>query len=188
MNSFRHQYMVVHLDDDFFPLLEKALEPHTEYEPCKTDHWDGNTYSSRDHRDRSSKVCFVDDNKVYELVDGLVRFANSKCEWNLDVDFIEPLQLTKYDVDDFYGWHIDESNWTPGKRPNGRIRKISFSILLNDEFEGGEFQINTNKVKTIDLKKKDIILFHADTPHQVTPVTSGVRHSLVGWTQGPAYR
>ena len=37
MNSFRHQYMIVHLDDEFFPLLEKALKPYNQYEECKTD-------------------------------------------------------------------------------------------------------------------------------------------------------
>ena len=62
------------------------------------------------------------------------------------------------------------------------------SILLNDEFEGGEFEIFTNEKHVVELKKKDIILFHADTPHRVREVTSGVRKSLVGWTQGPAYK
>ena len=93
-----------------------------------------------------------------------------------------------YDKGDFYDWHIDESNWSPGKRQNGRVRKISFTVLLNDEFEGGEFEIFTNEKHIVELKKKDIILFHADTPHRVREVTSGVRKSLVGWTQGPAYK
>ena len=122
------------------------------------------------------------------MVDGLVRFANTKAEWNFDIDFIEPLQNTLYEKGDFYDWHIDESNWSPGKRQNGRVRKISFTILLNDEFEGGEFEIFTNEKHVVELKKKDIILFHADTPHRVREVTSGVRKSLVGWTQGPAYK
>lgn len=189
MNSFKHQYMIVHLDDEFFPLLEKALKPYNKYDQGKTDLWDGETYtSSEDHPDRSSKICWVDDSNVYELMDGLVAFANAKCEWNLDVNFIEPFQLTKYDVDDFYDWHIDESNWSPGKRPDNRIRKISFTILLNDEFEGGEFEIRTSEKNVIQLKKRDVIFFQADTPHRVKPITSGVRHSLVGWIQGPAYK
>ena len=78
MNSFRHQYMVVHLDDEFFPLLEKALKPYNQYEECKTDQWDGVNYTSEDHPDRSSKACWVDDHKIYELMDGLIAFANSK--------------------------------------------------------------------------------------------------------------
>ena len=35
MNSFKHQYMVVHLDDDFFPQLEKAIEPYQDYESVR---------------------------------------------------------------------------------------------------------------------------------------------------------
>ena len=188
MNSFRHQYMVVHLDDEFFPLLEKALKPYNQYEECKTDQWDGVNYTSEDHPDRSSKACWVDDHKIYELMDGLIAFANSKCEWNLDVNYIEPFQFTKYDVGDFYDWHIVESDWTPGIRQGNKIRKISCTILLNDDFEGGEFEIQTTEKKVIELKKKDIIIFQSDTPHRVRPVTSGVRHSLVGWIQGPAYK
>ena len=60
--------------------------------------------------------------------------------------------------------------------------------MLNDDFEGGEFEIQTTEKNVVELKKKDVIIFHADTPHRVTPVTKGVRHSLVGWTQGPAYK
>ena len=188
MNSFKHQYMIVHLDDEFYPLLEKALKPYNKYDQGKTDQWNGKEYTSEDHPDRSSQVCWVDDSNVYELMDGLVAFANSKCEWNLDVNFMEPFQLTKYETGDFYDWHIDESNWSIGKRPENRIRKISFTILLNDEFEGGEFILYTSEKKEIPLKKKDIILFHADTPHKVNPITSGVRKSLVGWVQGPPFK
>tara|TARA_Y100001968_G_scaffold256652_1_gene243047 strand:+ start:409 stop:975 length:567 start_codon:yes stop_codon:yes gene_type:complete len=188
MNCFRHSYLIVHLDDDFFPQLEKAIEKYDDYERCKTEQWDGKKYNSEDHPDRESKSCWIDDDAVYPMVDGLVRFANSKAEWNFDIDFIEPLQNTLYDKGDFYDWHIDESNWSPGKRQNGRVRKISFTVLLNDEFEGGEFEIFTNEKHVVELKKKDIILFHADTPHRVREVTSGVRKSLVGWTQGPAYK
>ena len=188
MNSFKHQYMVVHLDDDFYPQLEKAIEPYQDYESCKTDQWDGLKYQAQDHKDRSSKACWIDNDEVYAMMDGLVHFANTKCDWNLDVNFMEPLQRTKYDVGDFYDWHCDEMGWTKGKRPNDRIRKISFTVMLNDDFEGGEFEIQTTEKNVVQLKKKDVIIFHADTPHRVKPVTKGVRHSLVGWTQGPAYK
>ena len=188
MNSFKHQNMVVHLDDDFFPQLEKAIEPYQDYESGKTDQWDGNKYQAQDNKDRSSKLCWIDNDEVYAMMDGLVYFANKQCGWDLDVDFIEPLQRTKYDVGDFYDWHCDEMGWTKDKRPEGRIRKISFTVLLNDNFEGGEFEIQTTEKIVVQLKKRDVIIFHADTPHRVKPVTKGVRHSLVGWTQGPAYK
>ena len=188
MNSFKNQYVVVPLVDDFFQQLEKAIKPYDNYKLCRTDQWDGSKFNKEIHKDRSSKACWIDDQEVYALMDGLIYFANKKCEWNLDIDFIEPFQLTKYDVGDFYDWHCDEMGWTKDKRPEGRIRKISFTVLLNDNFEGGEFEIQTTEKIVVQLKKRDVIIFHADTPHRVKPVTKGVRHSLVGWTQGPAYK
>ena len=68
------------------------------------------------------------------------------------------------------------------------IRKLSFTVLLNDDFEGGEFEIHTTQKTVLELKKKDVVVFHADTPHRVKPVTKGTRHSLVGWIQGPPYK
>ena len=88
MNCFRHSYLIVHLDDDFFPQLEKVIEKYDDYTRCKTEQWDGKEYNSEDHPDRESKACWIDDNAVYPLVDGLVRFANTKAEWNFDIDFI----------------------------------------------------------------------------------------------------
>ena len=95
MNSFKHQYMVVHLDDDFFPQLEKAIKPYQDYESGKTDQWDGNKYQAKDNKDRSSKLCWIDNDEVYAMMDGLVHFANTKCDWNLDVNFMEPLQRSQ---------------------------------------------------------------------------------------------
>ena len=65
MNSFKHQYMVVHLDDDFFPQLEKAIKPYQDYESGKTDQWDGNKYQAQHNKDRSSKLCWIDNDEVY---------------------------------------------------------------------------------------------------------------------------
>ena len=197
MNSFRNQYIVIKMEDDYYDLIQKQLEqaraidrnnkPIEDYQDSKVeglDHKEG----SYDEVNRSSKSRFIDDERLYGLVDGLVRFANSKAEWNYDIDFIEPIQDTLYEVGGYYDWHIDESNWYPGKRQSNRIRKISFTILLNDDFEGGEFELFADEKKIIPLKKKDVILFMGDTPHRVRKVTSGVRKSLVGWVQGPAYK
>ena len=56
--------MVVHLDDDFFPQLEKSIEPYQNYESGKTDQWDGNKYQAQDNKDRSSKLCWRDNDEV----------------------------------------------------------------------------------------------------------------------------
>ena len=71
------------------------------------------------------------------------------------------------------------------------IRKLSFTILLNDEFEGGNFDIwhghpisEKSEVKSYALKKGEMIVFPSHTWHKVNKVTSGVRKALVGWLVG----
>mgnify|MGYP003134629035 FL=1 len=197
MNSFRNQYIVIKMEDDYYDLIQKQLEqaraidrnnkPIEDYQDSKVEGLDSKV-GAYDKVNRQSKSRFIDDERLYGLVDGFARFANSKAEWNYDIDFIEPIQDTLYEVGGYYDWHIDESNWFPGKRQSNRIRKISFTILLNDDFEGGEFELFADEKKVIPMKKKDVILFMGDTPHRVRKVTSGVRKSLVGWVQGPAYK
>ena len=74
------------------------------------------------------------------------------------------------------------------------IRKLSFTLCLNDEFEGGEFDIcnpdpreTKNTIKSFKLKKGDMIVFPSHTWHRVNPVTKGTRKSLVGWALGPQW-
>mgnify|MGYP001380567054 CR=1 FL=1 len=55
MNSFKNQYVVVPLVDDFYQQLEKAIEPFDNYKPGRTDQWDGSKFQSQNHKDRSSK-------------------------------------------------------------------------------------------------------------------------------------
>ena len=101
----------------------------------------------------------------------------------------EPAQLSIYSeqLKGFYNWHIDE-------RPPGRNipRKLSVSILLNDpsEFEGGEMQIleHSDKPTTLEFKRGRAWFFPSHVIHRVTPVTKGVRKSLVLWVGGPAFK
>ena len=71
------------------------------------------------------------------------------------------------------------------------IRKVSFSTILNDDFEGGEFDIETKnpadkkRYDTFDNKKQNTIIFPSHMWHRVRPVKSGVRKSIVGWVLGP---
>jgi|TARA_B110000285_G_scaffold82079_1_gene94552 PKHD-type hydroxylase len=71
------------------------------------------------------------------------------------------------------------------------IRKLSFTLCLNDEFEGGDFNIcethpisEKTKVKSFTLKKGQMIIFPSHTWHKVNKITKGIRKSLVGWVVG----
>ena len=101
---------------------------------------------------------------------------------------IEPLQYSEYGVGGEYGWHRDVHE---KPYPNGLVRKMSFSTILNNDFEGGEFDIETKnpadkkRYDTFDNKKHNTIIFPSHMWHRVRPVKFGVRKSIVGWVLGP---
>lgn len=80
----------------------------------------------------------------------------------------------KYEIGDHYTYHVDDGNLNP--------RKVSISLVLNDNFEGGEFSFFHGK-KIYNLNKGDGIMFPSSFmyPHAVLPIKSGVRYSIVTW-------
>lgn len=171
--NYRDRYVTVDLDDEEFAYIKQILSGYQKFDGTEIDGV------------RKCKVAFVQDQGLNDLVLSYVNRVNEAANWFFDVDFIEPLQLTKYEENDRYDWHQDESEWFPNKRVDSRIRKISFTLLLNDDFEGGDFFL-INQV--VPMKTGQMIFFHADDWHQVSEITKGERNSLVGWVQGPAWR
>jgi len=146
--------------------------------------------------DRASRVSWITpDNKLANpILDSLwpiIYDANENSGWDFEISWLEPMQFTKYHVGEKYDWHIDTI--VSEENPDD-VRKLSFSVLLNDDFEGGEFQVEvgspstSERIITVPMKKGDIIVFPSYTWHRVTPVTKGERHSLVGWVHGPNWR
>jgi PKHD-type hydroxylase len=62
------------------------------------------------------------------------------------------------------------------------------SVFLNSDFEGGNFEIGGEHIKTPRCEEGSIIVFPSYTPHRVTPVTKGIRYSVVTWFVGPPFR
>ena len=84
------------------------------------------------------------------------------------------LQLCEYSKDHFYTWHNDYDTRNP------EIKRLKTGIvLLNEDFEGGEFELE--HYGKCDMKMGDSIWFDARLMHQVTPITEGIRYSLVVW-------
>ena len=143
---------------------------------------------------RDSKVCWIHDMDLRKEALYATNFIMRKNDFFFNLDTIEPLQYTEYEKDGQYGWHQDtfkpKGNYS--KLWQGRIRKISFSIFLNDDFTGGEFDLEYQgpecKKRYKTFKKQghnNIVFFPSYLYHRVRPVQSGVRKSLVGWILGP---
>ena len=149
---------------------------------------------------RNSQVIFFSDKWVFELAYSFIKSANEQAGWEYDIESMENLQLTRYETEGFYGWHSDGPSDNFGKydRPkddllNGLIRKLSITILLNDDYEGGEFQFKfaKNKMKKITPNIKStgsVIVFPSYQLHRVKPITKGTRYSLVVWSLGPPFK
>ena len=141
---------------------------------------------------RTSKIAWINCNQdttwLFEKLATIVRKANAE-NYRFDLSgFIDSLQYTIYDADDgrggHYDWHID---------PHGTghpLRKLSLSIQLSDSFdyEGGELQVWGAQKQTLNKERGLIHIFPSWMLHRVTPVTSGVRKSLVAWVSGPDWR
>jgi predicted 2-oxoglutarate/Fe(II)-dependent dioxygenase YbiX len=82
--------------------------------------------------------------------------------------------LLKYDVGGFYKQHTDSFKKQP--------RAVSCSFALNDDYEGGEFAFFNQKIKH-RVPMGSAIMFPSNFmyPHEVMPVTSGARYSIVTW-------
>ena len=103
---------------------------------------------------------------------------------------IEPIQYAEYEKGMFHMWHTD----SPTKPNQTLTRDISVSLILNskDEYTGGSLQmINSSCISTDNvITPKDVevqeqgtlVVFPSSMIHQVTPVLSGVRKSVVLWT------
>ena len=70
---------------------------------------------------------------------------------------------------------------------DNNTRKLSMSVILNSDYEGGDFEIFGLENKIPRLEEGSIIVFPSFKEHRVTPVTRGIRYSLVAWFVGPPY-
>lgn len=79
----------------------------------------------------------------------------------------------KYSTDCHYSAH--HSDCISGE---SNQRKLSFSLILNEDYEGGDFVFENPVIK----KEGTVPSF---LPHHVTPVTLGVRYAIFGFWRGP---
>jgi len=121
-----------------------------------------------------------------EITSRLLEVVNREAEV-LACDYYQhlaPIQHTTYYTGCYYKTHIDSFE-DPNRLYN---RKISISVSLSDESEytGGKLIV---KGKEANMSSKgDISIFLSYMPHEVTPVLSGTRKSLVAWIRGPQWR
>ena len=157
----------------------------------------GKEGESVDSNNRKSKVKFIDPDQnnhwIFEKLRGTLSSINDRF-YGFDLTGFDAIQYTEYGSEGAkYDWHMDTITG-PNKSPNMvQTRKLSMTMPLNDpsEYEGGEFQIQAGLPEeplVVEQQKGKIIAFPSFMIHRVTPVTKGVRKSLVVWCVGPKFK
>lgn len=148
---------------------------------------------------RSSMIKWLPRNQtfdwLYERMISMSEEANQTL-WNFDlISSLEAIQYTEYYASEngHYDWHQDIG---AGELPSKR--KVSITIQLSDadEYAGGDLLICTGSAGSGELDNNLVmprgkgvgVLFPSYMMHRVTPVTRGIRRSLVLWVGGGHYR
>jgi PKHD-type hydroxylase len=138
---------------------------------------------------RISEISWIDETEetswIYEKISNYAKIANKEM-WNFDIwGYQDSLQYTKYYGNGgHYDWHADLG-------PGLSNRKLSVVLQLSDpgEYEGGELQMNIGgSILTVPKELGLICFFPSFLLHRVTPLTSGVRTSMVTWLCGANLR
>ena len=144
---------------------------------------------------RRSDIVWIRDQWVYDLIWGYMMSANEQAGWKYNIVAAEDCQITRYTKDEYYSWHKDGmgSHTEVFNKPNNKFlhdntRKLSMSIILNSDFEGGDFEIRDKYERVPKLEEGSIIVFPSFIEHRVVPVTKGIRYSLVAWFIGPPFK
>tara|TARA_R110002051_G_C8491937_1_gene463345 strand:+ start:49 stop:627 length:579 start_codon:yes stop_codon:yes gene_type:complete len=118
---------------------------------------------------------------VYDDINIIIQKINRNYFGYNDIQITEQAQVSEYPKGGFYAWHTDIGLNMESEPP---VRKLSMTLLLNDptEFEGGNLEIASHSL--LPMKQGHAAIFASFLQHQVTPVTRGVRKSLVMWFGG----
>lgn len=121
---------------------------------------------------------------LYKIFDALIIEYNKK--HNFAIDFIEPLELKKYEVDDCFGPHRDNYVATE----SGLDRKLNIIAQLSDkdDYDGGDLILGYYKKIILPKTLGTVIIFPSNYLHQVSKITRGSRYSLIGHVWGPEFK
>lgn len=154
----------------------------------------GGYSATTDHR--KSKSAIHDFNYenlwIFEKLRLITEHANNEF-FNFDLYGFDYFQYAEYQGEgSHYDYHTDLIYGH--ELPSYMIypRKLSFSLLMNDpsEYVGGDFEImsDTNYPFKLEQKKGRVFAFPSWILHKVSPLTTGVRKSIVWWVTGPKFR
>lgn len=147
------------------------------------------TFGGENLEHRISQVAWMSDNETVRfMLEPYILEAQSVMNVDVDCHDVE-IQYTEYHASEGgkYDWHHDV-DWNNN---NGTDRKLSLTVQLSDpnDYDGGNFEFaEVEQLPDSSRKQGTVVVFPSYLAHRVTPVTRGVRRSLVAWFSGPTWR
>ena len=152
-----------------------------------------------DPKTRISDVAWCNDQWLYDVIWPFMVRANEEAGWRYQIKAAESCQITRYKKGGFYSFHRDGNgdhlsayNNPQNAFMHGYVRKLSMSVMLNDNFDGGAFEFASYgkeecNVSPIEASAGSVIVFPSAMEHRVAPITKGIRYSVVCWFVGPPF-
>ena len=143
---------------------------------------------------RATQVAWVHRNSqtedLYLRMEAIVLRLNAEL-FHFELSGLTVMQFAVYRQEDagYFDWHNDYGRYRgdPGQEP----RKITMSLQLSDgaSYEGCDLEVRAaHPVDVAPRERGCLMAFRASALHRVTPITRGVRKSLVIWAAGPEFR
>ena len=143
---------------------------------------------------RSTKVAWVHRNAqtedLYLRMEAVVLRLNAEL-FHFVLSGLTAMQYAVYRQDEagYFDWHNDYGRYRddPGQEP----RKITMSLQLSDgaSYDGCDLEVRAaHPVDVAPRERGTLVAFRANALHRVTPITRGLRKSLVIWAAGPEFR
>jgi PKHD-type hydroxylase len=202
--------------DKIIKIAEDKLVKVSDEEETIDRHIENHKYGWKANKNKIvsiSDMIWTEEQWIYDVVWQYMMQANKEAGWKYDIRTSEYMQIARYKKGMFYDWHPDGrgDHLSVYDMPNNKlmdknVRKLSMSVILNNDFEGGEFQFAKydHQEPEIDNRFKDrdapanrtdiiknntgtILVFPSDMWHRVKPVTKGIRYSLSIWFLGPPF-
>jgi PKHD-type hydroxylase len=111
--------------------------------------------------------------------------------FHFDLSGLTSMQYAVYRQEEagYFDWHNDYGRYRgdPGQEP----RKITMSLQLSQgaSYDGCDLEVRAaHPVDVAPRERGTLMAFRANALHRVTPITRGVRKSLVVWAAGPEFR
>lgn len=123
-------------------------------------------WKKSDRRYTSSQI-YKSDETIW-IFDKLKNYFEKETSNKL-LDNIEKIHFHKFGINDFFNKHNDLRD----------ERLFSIGVILNDDYDGGEFVLYGNEKILINKNIGNCYIFDAGIEHEILEVINGIRYTII---------